>query len=256
MAQGETYEEFIQKFKAKKTTDECYTPKVIYEVIKDFVVSEYGVNADDFIRPFYPTGDYKRENYQGKIVVDNPPFSIMSEIIRFYAKYGIKYFLFCSCLTAPLRALYETRGKYLNIGASIIYENGAKVRTSFCTNLGDDDIFIKNYPKLKADIEKANENGKKKKQITKLEHHENIITPALIIDIAVTDFEVKFNECEYFQSEKIKNHKKIFGVSFLVSDEVAKAKAKAKAKAYELPKFALNILDELNGKKQNKCFFD
>lgn len=26
MAYGETYEEFVEKFKPKKTTDDCYTP--------------------------------------------------------------------------------------------------------------------------------------------------------------------------------------------------------------------------------------
>lgn len=39
MAKGETYEQFVDKFKQKKTTDDCYTPEgkqiyggaVIYE---------------------------------------------------------------------------------------------------------------------------------------------------------------------------------------------------------------------------------
>lgn len=30
---SETYEEFVEKFKPKKTTDDCYTPPEIYEVI-------------------------------------------------------------------------------------------------------------------------------------------------------------------------------------------------------------------------------
>ena len=34
---SKTYEEFVEKFKPKKTTDDCYTPSEIYEVIKDCV---------------------------------------------------------------------------------------------------------------------------------------------------------------------------------------------------------------------------
>ena len=36
MAKGETYEEFVEKFKPKKTTDDCYTPNEIYEKLQRF----------------------------------------------------------------------------------------------------------------------------------------------------------------------------------------------------------------------------
>ena len=38
MAKGETYEEFVAKFKknAPKTTDDCYTPQPVYEVVKEY----------------------------------------------------------------------------------------------------------------------------------------------------------------------------------------------------------------------------
>lgn len=32
MAQGESYEQFVGKFKPKKTTDDCYTPPKVMEV--------------------------------------------------------------------------------------------------------------------------------------------------------------------------------------------------------------------------------
>ena len=35
MARGESYEEFVEKFKIKKTTDDCYTPKNVYEIVLD-----------------------------------------------------------------------------------------------------------------------------------------------------------------------------------------------------------------------------
>ena len=33
MARGESYKEFVEKFKPKKTTDDCYTPPEIWDVI-------------------------------------------------------------------------------------------------------------------------------------------------------------------------------------------------------------------------------
>lgn len=74
MAYGENYEQFVEKFKRKKTTDDCYTPTYIYEVVKNYVINRYGINESDIIRPFYPNKDYKKENYINKVVIDNPPF--------------------------------------------------------------------------------------------------------------------------------------------------------------------------------------
>ena len=34
MAKGETYEQFVEKFKPRKTTDDCYTPPLVYEAVK------------------------------------------------------------------------------------------------------------------------------------------------------------------------------------------------------------------------------
>lgn len=41
MAQGETYEEFVDKFKPKLTTDDCYTPPEVYDVVASWAVKEY-----------------------------------------------------------------------------------------------------------------------------------------------------------------------------------------------------------------------
>lgn len=40
MPASKTYEEFVNKFKSKKTTDDCYTPDVIYKVVKDWAIKE------------------------------------------------------------------------------------------------------------------------------------------------------------------------------------------------------------------------
>ncbi|MFR0556541.1 hypothetical protein [Pseudoscardovia radai] len=47
------------------------------------------------VRPFWPGTDYERAQYpDGCVVVDNPPFSILAKIIRFYQAHGIRFFLF------------------------------------------------------------------------------------------------------------------------------------------------------------------
>ena len=59
---SEEYMEFLQKFEVKKTTDDCFTPTNIYEVVANYVAEHYVVPKKDFMRPFVPNGDYKKEN--------------------------------------------------------------------------------------------------------------------------------------------------------------------------------------------------
>ena len=96
----EQYEQFVEKFKAKKTTDDCYTPPEIYEGISDWVAAEYGLDKRNFVRPFWPGGDYRKGEYPaGCVVVDNPPFSILMQIIDYYLEKGVGFFLFAPTLT-------------------------------------------------------------------------------------------------------------------------------------------------------------
>lgn len=93
----EEYQEFCDKFKPKKTTDDCYTPAVVYDAVADYVENTYGVGRANFIRPFYPNGDYTKERYpKGCVVVDNPPFSILAEILQFYKEKKNRVFLICA----------------------------------------------------------------------------------------------------------------------------------------------------------------
>lgn len=60
---NDEYNEFLDKFEPKKTTDDCYTPKIVYDAVADWVADEYGLEKANFIRPFYPGGDYQNEKY-------------------------------------------------------------------------------------------------------------------------------------------------------------------------------------------------
>ena len=145
------YDDFVEKFKPKKTTDDCYTPENIYNAILDWCVKEYGVNKADVVRPFYPGGDF--ENFdlykENSVVIDNPPFSILSKIVGFYVHYGIKFFLFAPTLTLFSAASYRDYVCFLATGADIIYENGAVVPTSFVTNLEDKELQCRTTPDLR-----------------------------------------------------------------------------------------------------------
>lgn len=81
---SKTYKEFVDKFKPKKTTDDCYTPDAIYKAVKDWAIKEMDWGRT-VVRPFWPGGDYENFDYPtGCVVIDNPQFSILSKIVKFY----------------------------------------------------------------------------------------------------------------------------------------------------------------------------
>lgn len=59
---NEEYNEFLDKFENKKTTDDCYTPDIVFDAVADFVADEYGLERDKFVRPFYPGGTTRARN--------------------------------------------------------------------------------------------------------------------------------------------------------------------------------------------------
>lgn len=96
------YEGFVEKFKPKKTTDDCYTPACVYDAVVGYVGSIVDIEGKNIRRPFFPGGDYQREaeSYgEEDIIIDNPPFSILASILRFYTARGIKFFIFAPALT-------------------------------------------------------------------------------------------------------------------------------------------------------------
>lgn len=125
--------------------DEFYTPKRVYEVIKDWAVKRYGLEGREIIRPFYKGGDYKRANYpKGCVVIDNPPFSICGQIVDFYLEKGIDFFLLYQT-TKGLNPLKEREDKisFIACGASVAYENqDTKIGTSFLTNLEKENLLL------------------------------------------------------------------------------------------------------------------
>ncbi|RRC99067.1 chromosome partitioning protein ParB [Prevotella sp. OH937_COT-195] len=186
------YERFVEKFQTKKTTDDCYTPPDVYKVIEDYVRREFNLIDAEFVRPFYPGGDYKNCLYpQNCVVVDNPPFSIYSEIVRWYISQGIRFFLFGPHLTLFVKKADVT---YIVADAQITYENGAKVKTSFVTNLPSNYRIIL-APELRRSIDDLNKLYSRKK-IT-YDYPANVASSALLGKLLSrgAEFRVKKDEC-------------------------------------------------------------
>ena len=138
----EEYQEFVDKFKPKSTTDDCFTPPAVYEVVKDWVVKTYGLEGRKIIRPFYPGGDYTKEDYpDGCVVIDNPPFSINAQILDYYTERDIPFFLFGPHLTMFTAMRNRPEVNAVISGTTVIYDNGAIVPTSFYTNMGEHRII-------------------------------------------------------------------------------------------------------------------
>lgn len=62
--EDEDYKEFLEKFKLKHTTDDCYTPDIVYDVILSWVADEYGIDKAAAVRPFYPGGGLQGQEVQ------------------------------------------------------------------------------------------------------------------------------------------------------------------------------------------------
>lgn len=228
------YQEFVKKFQAKRTTDDCYTPDVVYDAVAEWVASEYNVSRANFVRPFYPGGDYQKERYKPTdIVVDNPPFSILASIIDWYNERGIRYFLFGPQLT--LMGTAAGRCTCLAVGVQITYANGAEVNTSFVTNMDDKDIVARADARLYKNVDAANLSqfeGEKKRMPRYTWPKEVIMSPFLhrCAQYGI-DFVLKKDEVHLIEELEMQREfgKQIFGKGYLVSNAVLNRRLQAEA---------------------------
>lgn len=219
----ENYDVFVDKFKPKKTTDDCYTPENIYNAVADWVAKKYGVDRSTFCRPFYPGGDFEHYDYTGKIVVDNPPFSILSKIVKFYVDKGVLFYLFAPSITSITDS--SERCTAIVVGGSVTYENGATVATSFLTNLEPHSIRMMTEPELFEILKVVNKENIKTNKPPTYQIPRNLITSARLYKI--NDVGIKFtiprNESIIINrlDDQIPHKKSIMGRGLLVSDRLA-----------------------------------
>ena len=233
------YEAFVEKFKPKKTTDDCYTPPLVYDAVKTWACKEYDIDPDGIVRPFYPGGDYEHYTYpDGCTVLDNPPFSILTKICEFYIQHNIRFFLFAPSLTAFGGKNVCCKITHIVCDADITYENGAVVRTAFVTNLGGD-VVARTAPELGDAVAEAvkairRENARK---LPKYEYPKYVLTAAMLQRYSKygIDLEVRRKDCMRISKldEQAEHGKAIFGSGLLLSERAAAERAAAERAAAE-----------------------
>ena len=232
----EEYQEFLKKFEAKKTTDDCYTPDNIYDAVRDWAVEKYEIGNAAIVRPFYPGGDYKSEKYpSGCVVIDNPPFSIISEICEWYVSKKIRFFLFAPTLT--LLGIMRGAANYVACGCGVVYENGASVNTSFVTNMGDNKIVA--AADLREILDDENKKNLKKlhRELPKYSYPDEVLTATMLCYMAAHGVSLEIGDRDVYFIRALDAQKAsgkgLFGSGFLLSEKAAAEKAAAEKAAAE-----------------------
>lgn len=222
------YDGFVDKFKPKKTTDDCYTPPAVYDYVLQYVADHCDIDGMSVVRPFYPGGDYENLIYPDNcVVIDNPPFSIVAQIARFYLKRGIKFFLFAPHLTLFGANLDCTR---IVCGIHIVYENGAKVPTSFLSNMFGEAGVIGDpmlYEGLNAICSMS------KAELPKYKYPDCVLTVSDVAYIVKNKGEVRISKREISRCSALDSQKKfgkgIYGSGLLISRAAAERVAAERA---------------------------
>ena len=230
---SEEYAAFLDKFKPKKTTDDCYTPPAVYEAVRGWVFARYSLDpATAVIRPFYPGKDYTRADYpEGCVVLDNPPFSIIGKIVEWYQAHRVRFFLFAPYLT-NIGIGRGTGCGHVLAPWIVRYENGAEVPTSFVTNL-DPDVVAESAPDLRQLVAEADAEGRRGtvKELPSYIYPPEVVTSASLGSLAAhgTPFRLRRGDCAFIRaldSQKAAG-KAIFGGGFLLSPRAAAERAAA-----------------------------
>ncbi|HIW08367.1 MAG TPA: hypothetical protein H9890_03065 [Candidatus Faecalibacterium intestinigallinarum] len=255
------YEGFVAKFQPKKTTDDCYTPPAVYEAVKAWACRRYGIDPSRTVRPFWPGGDYERFDYPaGAVVLDNPPFSCLARIVRFYTERQIPYFLFAPGLTALGLARHGAGVIYTD--SRITYHNGAQVNTAFVTSYGDNAVEI--TPDLGEAIKAAQRKGYTIKR-TIYQYPPNLLTTQAALALARNGipYALPRREAVFIRALDAMRAegKEAFGGALLISDRAAARKADAEqavphtdapTRVWTLSGRERQIIEELNHKDDER----
>ena len=240
------YESFIAKFTENpKTTDECWTPRDVYDAVVQYVSEIYDMTDKVILRPFYPGGDYEHAEYpENGVVIDNPPFSMFTKICKFYVDMKIPFFLFGPGLTIMSIAKYCTA---VFVKEQITFDNGAKVRCNFASNLYGD-LICTTAIRLGQLLDKCPSQNQKVNLPTYVYPEELLSASDMqIIAKGKEDFAVHRSEAHVVRALDNGTKKGLFGDHLLL----AAAKAAAKAAIHiSLSDREQGIVSRLNGERR------
>ena len=241
------YDEFTEKFKPKQTTDDCYTPVEVYEAVLGWLREKVDIEGCNIVRPFWPGGDYEAYDYkEDDVVVDNPPFSILARILRFYRDRGIRFFLFGPQLT--LFSSSSSFATYIPCACQVEYANGAKVNTGFISNLFGD-VLAMSAPDLRKRIKETQEKARRaaSASMPKYEYPPEVLTTSMLgylsthgVEFVVMRDEVSPRPLSALAAQRAVG-KSIFGYGWLISEKKAAERKAAEKKAAER-KAAENVI--------------
>lgn len=215
------YASFVKKFKGKDTTDECYTPQNLYDALLEYFRKNI-IGERNVVRPFYPDGDYKKYDYKdGDVVFDNPPFSIYTQICKWYTSRGIDFIIFAQTNTMCMVNVDDVT--YIITDQKVIYENGAKVSTSFVTNMIPKYRFIIDA-ELSGIMHKWTVS--KERKLVKKEYDEHLTSSAMLRKLASSGINlfIPKDECRIVDNFDVSKAAGIdmFGKGVILSDGMVK----------------------------------
>ena len=197
---------------------------------------EYNIGPETrIVRPFWPGADYRAEDYSGDcVVIDNPPFSILSKIVCFYDAHGVRFFLFGPILTL-FNCARNPRIGFVAASCSITYANGAVVRTGFITNMGE--YVVETAPDLCRAVKAVNDANVKaaSRKLPKYEYPPEVLTAARAswLSIHGEDFRVRRGDAAFIMRLDAQGDKAVFGGGLLLSERAAAERAAAERAAAE-----------------------
>ena len=226
------YASFVAKFTEQpKTTDDCYTPEDVYNAVVEYVGTITDMTGKCILRPFYPGGDYENAEYPDNgIVIDNPPFSMFTKIVRWYLANDVPFFLFGNGMTIMQICKYGATA--VITGASIKFHNSAEVRINYATNLLPGMMAV-TAPTL-AEAIKACPSQNQKANLPKYKYPDNVISTSMLQTIANGGIEIGISRAASIAIGGLDNHPKgkgaLFGDYILAAQAAAKAAAQAAAR--------------------------
>ena len=235
MKKAQSYDAFVDKFKPRHTSDDTHTPPNVYEAVLAWCERRYGIDRAKVLRPFFPGGDYVHAEYPADcVVIDNPPFSILSQIVRFYLGRKIRFFIFAPSLTSIKHARHSGCAAVFS-NSDITFDNGAVIRCAFLTSLEPADVLAVSAPDLGDAIAVAeNENPKaKKKHVTPLMLPDEVLTGARMQYLASLHVPHTVRRSDVAFMHRLDNYPAPYGGGFLLSDRASAERVAAERVAAE-----------------------
>ena len=246
------YDQFVDKFKPRHTSDDTHTPPNVYEAVLSWCERRYGVERSRVVRPFFPGGDYAHAEYPADcVVIDNPPFSRLAEIVKHYLGARVPFFLFAPSLTSIGHARHSGCAAVFS-DSDVTFDNGAVIRCAFLTSLEPADVLAVSAPDLGDAIAVAeNENrAAAKKHVTPLALPGEVLTAARMQYLAAHHVPHTVRRSDVAFVRTLDNYPPgIYGGGYLLSDRASAERVAAERVAAERAAAERAAADRASAKK-------